>query len=657
MELTEVIITRHCVGNESGVSPLQQELLDRPEKVRIADAPTGAGKSYAFQQAMIRDERVLFIVPTRRLAQNLMAGLLKSLVQDNLWNEETALKKLALWTSDETMRLQESGETNVRARRIQEIDELDFTRKGGEMIITVPEIVSWLLLRHRPEKGQSDKGVFDMLNFDHIVFDEFHTISPRGFGMAGLFAKLAAGYPCRARVSFLSATPLDIRPVLTRLDVDENQVIELHEDLTDNGRVIHGDVALSLCRCENMVDLIKSQADAIREEIEKKRQVVIIYNALADLQRHLPDLEQILKQAGVKKGRVLLIDSIDDSRTHIRNDGYFRTGRYQDPEMFDILIATASVEMGVTFKSDFLIMEPGFEPLNFLQRYGRAARGDHDGHVLVRFDDAILSKNPWFRNLKRWLEKLQEQRVEIGELTDILSRSAQKRFKDCSAEGWKHFGRFPNRAAYTAGLYWNVLMGHFSTKGHRWKHLKDYQPKPAGQVYALLKKVRQMESDRIFGKPAKDWCLRFEQEIRTLRDIGKGVRVVEDDGKGEIFHAQEMWLRRNSDILDRFPLIMGEDGIEEVRIRGKLGTNLLEKKKFIKATQSVRFPHTLYAITLMDDVFIVESWCREFRNLSGPESMAWELYTEAMEAAEKLVRLTGLIVSEDTEADPETEVI
>ncbi len=133
--------------------------------------------------------------------------------------------------------------------------------------------------------------------------------------------------------------------------------------------------------------------------------------------------------------------------------------------------------------------------------------------------------------------------------------------------------------------------------------------------------------------------------------------IVEDDGKGEIFYAQEMWLCRNTDILDRFPMIMGEDGIEEVRIRGKLGTNLLEKKKFIKATQSVRFPHTLCTAILMDDVFIVESWCREFRNSSGPESMAWELYTEAMEAAEELVRLTGLIVSEDTEPDTETGVI
>ena len=46
--------------------------------------------------------------------------------------------------------------------------------------------------------------------------------------------------------------------------------------------------------------------------------------------------------------------------------------------MLLVLIATASVEMGVTFRAaNLLFMEPGFEPLNFLQRYGRAARKGH----------------------------------------------------------------------------------------------------------------------------------------------------------------------------------------------------------------------------------------------------------------------------------------
>lgn len=522
------------------------------------------------------------------------------------------------------------------------------------MIFAVPEVVSYLLLRKVPQKGQSDAGVFDLLSaFDHIVFDEFHTISPRGFGLAGLFAKLAAEYPCRAKVSFLSATPIAIAPVLRRLDVDENAIAELHEEIGSAGRVIHGDVRLCLCQCGSIPDILRMQRDAIREEVSAGRQAVVIYNALADLQRHLPELEAILRQAGIRENRALLVDSLDDSRTHIGKRDFFAAGRYLNPEDFDVLIATASVEMGVTFKANLLIMEPGFEALNFLQRYGRAARGDFQGQVAVRVDETLLGKNPWLRTLKRWVQAHQGETLDIRELSNVLSQSVQKRFKDCP-EGKKYFGRLPNRSAYTAGLYWNVLMQHFSNKGHRWKHLQAHQPKVAGQIHRLLKQVREMAGDRLFGEAAADWCARFEQEARTLRDIGKGIRLAEDMGAGEKFFAQEIWLRRNTDILDRFPLVTDDtddDGTEEVRIKGKLADYLLDKKNFVKAVRNARFPHSHYTALLKDDAFLVESWCQAFRSPGGAESVAWELYPESMEAAEKLVRLTGLIVCDETEPD------
>lgn len=660
MEITELTVARHSVKQEgdAGLSPLQQLLIESEKKIRIAEAPTGAGKSYAFQQAIVRNERVLFIVPTRRLAQNLCAGLSESLIRDNGWNEDAVSKKLALWNSDETKRLKEAGEVNIPARRIREVYDLDATREGGEMIIAVPEVVSYLLLRYRPEKGQSDVGVFEMLNtFEHIVFDEFHTISPRGFGLAALFAKLAAEHPCRAKVSFLSATPLDIAPVLQRLDVAENEIAELHEELTDEGRAVHGDVRLSLCDCESLPDLIRLHTEAITHEIAKGRQVVIIYNRLADLQLHLPELEQIFRGAEIHPGRVLLVNSIDDSRVNAGGNGFFVAGRHEDPEAFDVLVATASVEMGVTFRANLLFMEPGFEPMNFLQRYGRAARGPHDGHVLVRFDDKMLNKMPWFRQLKRWTEKHQNDTVAIHDLTNVLSQASQKRFKDCPEEGAKHFGKLPNRAAYSSGLYWNVLMGHFSNIKYRWEHLKAHQPKPATRIYWLLKTVREMVSDREFGDSVKDWCDRFENEARTLRDIGKGLRVLEDEARGDVFYAQEVWLRRNTDILDRFPLLMADDGLEEIRISGKLGDFLLEKGNFVKATRNTKFPHTPYTVILRDDAFIVKEWAREFRKGAGADPLAWELYPEAMAAAEMLVRLTGLIVSDDEDVDAGSGVL
>ncbi len=85
MELT---VSRHCVTQmENGLSPLQQALVEEPKRVRIVDAPTGAGKTYALQKALLHDKRILFIVPTRRLAQNITASLINDLVKTAGWNK------------------------------------------------------------------------------------------------------------------------------------------------------------------------------------------------------------------------------------------------------------------------------------------------------------------------------------------------------------------------------------------------------------------------------------------------------------------------------------------------------------------------------------------------------------------------------------------
>ena len=146
MELT---IQRHCVAQqENGLSPLQQQLLDEAQRVRIVSAPTGAGKTYAFQKALLQGSRILFIVPTRRLAQNIAASIVDDLSKQPGWSPTLATRKVAIWSSDQTIKLREQGVEHIRGLRIRQIDQLD-PRKGGEseMIVAVPEVVSQLLHR------------------------------------------------------------------------------------------------------------------------------------------------------------------------------------------------------------------------------------------------------------------------------------------------------------------------------------------------------------------------------------------------------------------------------------------------------------------------------------------------------------------------------
>ena len=650
--MPQLIVERHCVPaspEEPMLSPLQYALLQAPEPVRIAEAPTGAGKSYAFQWAMRQGRRILFIVPTRRLAQNLAGSLVRELVAEAGWPAGKAENKVAVWSSDATARLREQGVLRIGGHRVRQIQGLDDTREGGEMIVAVPETVSHLLLQRHLEPGQSDKSVLDLLtNFEHVVFDEFHTIEPRGFGLAAVCARLAAGFGwSRAKVSFLSATPLSIRPVLEKLGVTGEHIAELHESVSADGRPLHGDVALGFSPAASLADLVEAHGEALGREVAAGRQVVLIYDRLGDLRRELPQLRRLFAGQGIPPHRVLAINSIDDSGTGTTSTG-FATGRHRNPDDFAVLVATASVEMGITFRAaNLLFMEAGFEPMNFLQRYGRAARRGADGEVWVRSDEATRNSKPWLRELDDWANQEDGQRVGIEALTEVLSRSTRAKFGQTLNEDTRYFGTLPNRATYTAGLYWNALLRHPSVaKGPRKEQLLAHTPDSAKAIYAWLRKVRQMEEHRIFGASAKSWCDRFEALAYILREIGERIRVIEGDGR--IIEVDSLWLRRETEILDRVPARQDANGKEEIHLSASLDDYLLEERNRVRPMVTAFFPHTPYTAQLPKDNDLIDAWCRNLKGRGDPKAaLAWDDFPESMQAAEKLVRSTGLVVSDD----------
>lgn len=648
-----VTVARHCVASgPDGLSPLQAALLSTPERVRIADAPTGAGKTFAFQQAVARGERVLFVVPTRRLAQNIAAGLIRDLAGMSGWSSEQAERKVEIWSSDRSAQLREQGVTRIAGHRIRQFQALDPTREGGEMVIAVPEVLSHLLLRRTMDAGQAAAGIFEVLDFfEHIVFDEFHTIEPRGFGLAALCARLASAENPdgsrfgRARVSFLSATPLDLQPVLARIGIPPPHIAQLQETLTDDGRPVHGDVALSMVEADSLADLAEANREAIASEVMAGRQVVLIYNRLGDLIREMPQLLTSLRDQGIAAEQVLVVNSISDSgKDGVHPLGY-RTGRFQNPDAFSVLVATASIEMGVTFReANLMLMEPGFAPMNFLQRYGRAARRGADGAVVVRHDPASSQRHPWIRALHGWITAHDGQRVAINTLTEQLSQHTQAAFAAQNPEDTRFFGVLPNRAAYTAGLYWNALMGHKSNQGPRWQHLKHHQPPTARTIAVLLKQVRTMEEDRLFRKSAKFWCDRFEEQAYVLRDIAQRITVHQADGN--TVQVDPIFLARETEILDRLPVTDGPNG-PEIRLSGMLEDYLREERVPQQRMVTVHFPHTANSAELKLGPTLVDDWCRNLQGRGGDAGMAWDDFPEAMAAAEKLVRLTGLVPGDD----------
>ena len=92
-------------------------------------------------------------------------------------------------------------------------------------------------------------------------------------------------------------------------------------------------------------------------------------------------------------------------------------------------------------------------------------------------------------------------------------------------------------------------------------------------------------------------------------------------------------------------------------IPGRLSDHFLDDVQFVKATCKASFPHTQQTVLLNDDAFLVKAWCSEFSKKEGVESLAWTLYPQAMNAALKLIQLTGLVVRDDAESISETGVL
>jgi hypothetical protein len=659
-------IKRHCVNNhpDTKLSTLQHVLLHDEHPVRIASAPTGAGKSYAFQRAMIdKGERILFIIPTRRLAQNLMRSLREDLKKAD-WNDDKIKNKTRLWSSDASQDLYDQGLKGIIPRRLRDIHQLDDSRAGGEMIIAIAETVSQLLLRPALQGGLAADGIFDFLDsFNHIVFDEFHTIEARGFGLAAVFAKLAADGFGHAKISFLSATPLDIRTVLEKISTPAEQIVELQEPIDESpdsrGRAIHGDVKLSIQDSPSMVNLLQQHQDIIRENIKDGRQVVVIYNKLIDLQNQRPELENFMFTLGLTPQDGLLINSIDDSREEITNAGDFAVGRKHQPEHFKLLIATASVEMGVTFKTNLLFMESGFEPLNFLQRYGRAARGDERGTVIVRSDSGLLNRLSWFRKLDTWVNKGVGKTLSIIDLSAKLIKLSQKESIKNKSDNPKNYGELSNRAIYMTGLYWMALEKHPSNdRRARAEHLRKHAPRQVGLIAGKLKAVRQLCKDPYYQEAAQNWCDRFEAECRRLRDIGRKVNIVENAGKP--FSAGVYWLQNNApSVFKEGQLRIDDEGKITLHINRELRSFIadLDERQYIPEEIDVLFPHTqmVERLPLKD---CINNWCRIFTDNGSPaQNDAWRKHKSALKAAESLTRCTGIIVSNEIEIEMDTQVL
>ena len=610
--------------------------------MRVCSAPTGAGKSYAFQRAVVeRDQRVLFIVPTRRLAQNLARSVLEDLVASPACD---ARSRVVLWTSDERERLRvEEPDLHVGRLRAGQLRGWEIPA-GGSMVIATPESIAWMLLRPSfRARGAPPVDLADLLRLDHIVFDEFHSIDVRGYGLAAALACAAAQQPDAARITFLSATAIDIGPALAAFGTARESIHEATEPVVSTSardgrtlRAVHGDVAYRFVENESMLNVLTAHESAVRACLARDRQVTIVFDSLAALNAEKESLAMWCEGIGVSLPERLSLNSSDDS-TLSADDGLFSLGRDRDPMSYRVLLATSTIELGVTFRAGLMAMDPGHDPASFVQRAGRVARGDEPGEVLVRLTARSLDRSPWLRALVAGLPH-DGSIIEIGAFLDAVLRSLRSALEPSAAHLGdippRSFGTLTQRAVWCAAVFWAALecAQHFRL-GQR-RSLEDLRPAKASCVLALLRQIRGCGL-----VSASYWCDAFLDEALRFRVMLPRVRV--SDASPSPPRSVPWNIYASHVELSRAPAHFGPDGVLEVNLDLRLDA-VIRDSETTRWTHTVeaQFPHESRVVAL-DGARARELWLREAQHaLSHPLRSAQR---RALEGALTLVRLSGIV--------------
>ncbi|MCY4227406.1 MAG: DEAD/DEAH box helicase [Gammaproteobacteria bacterium] len=535
----EIVIQRHGVlpskanpfretkaGADLALTDFQAQLLQDSAPIRIASAPTGAGKTFAFELAPLIGGNILFIVPTRRLAQNLLQSV-REIMHRNGWNNEDIKTRLDLWTSDASQDELDSGSTpfEIRWSRVLKLRGEGGFSRNGSFIIATPESIGRLLLR--PPllgAGQTSMSIKDLLSRDHIVFDEFHTIDARGFGLACALCQISSKLSSsgqKTQITFLSATPIDITGTLTAFGIDENKISICQErvkswligDEPDDARIIHGNVEISFGHYQSIQEACRGESSVIANTLSNGYSVVVIFDSLARAKGAREELSEIFRSYGIEVTDFLTINSIDDAKDKFQ-DQHGIGGRNVDPRKARVILATSSIEIGVTFSTNLMIMEPGYGDSSFLQRVGRVSRGDLPGRIVVVSGDKPPSKFTA-------LQKLEGREVGVEDFTRIVLKRMSEEFSETrTPRKLNTYGKLSNRAIWCACLFWCALRrAKYIHTGER-STLMEFQPY---KVRLFEDKLKHLKDSKLFRPKA--WSEAFIEEAMKFRDIEPRVYV------------------------------------------------------------------------------------------------------------------------------------
>ncbi|MBD0405056.1 type I-D CRISPR-associated helicase Cas3' [Flammeovirga sp. EKP202] len=528
-------------------------------------APTGTGKSYGFVFPVLKDrglnkKKGLLILPTNTLIDELHENFsitFKGLKINKLTGQslDEAEKKGSKNRWEYCLELAESSDI-----LITNPDILNYAMHGGYDKNIKKSMDKWL---NQSWKNSGGKTVIHFLKrFDFFVFDEFHLYDEEQIANILTLTKLRECFIRNsARFLFVSATPerkleqvlesenvtiKDIEQCLLDDDkkVNKNHYTILEEKIIQDAvssRKIRGGIEVKIVKSDSFLEVIINNVDEVVERVKKGEKVLIIFNALHQLNHLKSEIEELF---GEERIRVV-------------------TGYHQLQESDNdkpIILATSKVEVGANFGVDYGLMQTGFNSRSFIQRFGRYARGGKEGKVVIHYDSSLKGGNKsmttCFTLLKKALTNSADQldHLDYNTFVDAISVSMDdpKFYKEkvpllYGEYLFSVFKNFKENNNYESVKIFEEELSKYlnsSKLPEKTKERYSYYLKINSTIYHLSKQYPQE------GKEWSRWWNDYLETYLTFKGSIPIVKVIDlDEGGLETQYSIE-WILTHKDIIE-----------------------------------------------------------------------------------------------------------
>ncbi|MGP6206918.1 type I-D CRISPR-associated helicase Cas3' [Cuniculiplasma sp. SKW3] len=324
---------------------LKKAIDSSNNRIVILNAPTGAGKTFAFREIK-KDGRIMIVLPNNLLSEE---------VNDGIGNMACLLNKQKI---DEHIH-KVYRDQNANCSKAEAIEQMVIE---SDYIITNPTVFFFILSNHYTQNAKDDM-ISRILKYkiDTIIFDEFHI-----YTLDQLYKILAAAVilPKKVKIMFSSATVPDYFGELCKNIFGQESVTQINVkrsyEKNNNNTILQGLIKLHIFN-GSAEELIENN-----KEIIKSGKWAMILDSIRSIER----VGQVLSK-------------------ELRDEEYGLLAAYYDPDYhfykatkeinsnLRIVVSSNVIEQGININPSFsnFIIEPGVGSENLIQRIGRVGRG------------------------------------------------------------------------------------------------------------------------------------------------------------------------------------------------------------------------------------------------------------------------------------------